>query len=169
MNRNYESGTSDAAVIFTGYEIENTPAKGLKTLFVVGVQPADDLIAIAQVEHCDHIYLGANHSFDSNDISSWEKMASSLLTAGYWVTLDFDVKHTETVVEMGLSEHISFIPVVSCKIPYADQLGYNACVKIDDKDFKASNPGVWVHNLRDLQRRSKFTHWTEYSKDTILK
>lgn len=172
MNRNYDNGTSDAAVIFTGYEIENTPAKGLKTLFVVGIQPADELISIAQVEQCDHIYLGANHSFQAishDDIVSWEKMIDTLLKKGYWVTLDFDIKHSETVLEMLVVGHNKFIPVISCKIPYVSHFGYNACVKIDDKDFKASNPGVWVHSLHDLQDRSKFTHWELYAQDRIIK
>jgi hypothetical protein len=96
-------------------------------------------------------------------------MADALLRAGYWVTLDFDVRYTETVLEMLMVSHNKFIPVISCKIPYASQLGYNACVKIDDKDFQASNPGVWVHSLHDLQKRTKFTHWSEYSQDTIIK
>ena len=42
-------------------------------------------------------------------------------------------------------------------------------LKIDDKDFKATNPGVWSHSLHDLQDRKKFTPWADYKNDTILK
>ena len=40
---------------------------------------------------------------------------------------------------------ISLFSMISVLLPYIDQQwNYNACIKIDDKDFKASNPGVWV-------------------------
>ena len=35
-------------------------------------------------------------------------------------------------------------------VPYAKQWNYNTMIKIDDKDFKATNPGVWCHSLHDL-------------------
>jgi len=54
-------------------------------------------------------------------------------------------------------------------LPYLQQLGYNATIKIDDKDFKATNPGVWCHNLHDLLDRNKFTSWDQYGKDEIIK
>ena len=41
-------------------------------------------------------------------------------------------------------------------------------IKIDDKDFKATNPGVWTHSLHDLKDRSKFTSWDKYKNDEIL-
>jgi hypothetical protein len=42
-------------------------------------------------------------------------------------------------------------------------------LKIDDKDFNATNPGVWTHSLHDLKDRNKFTPWSAYSNDTIIK
>jgi len=39
MKRDYETGTADDIVFFTGVEVEKTPAYGMKTLFVTGVQP----------------------------------------------------------------------------------------------------------------------------------
>jgi hypothetical protein len=53
--------------------------------------------------------------------------------------------------------------------PYLNQLGYNATLKIDDKDFNATNPGVWCHNLQDLLGRDRFTNWDQYGKDEIIK
>lgn len=41
MNRDYADGTSDTVTFFTGTEIEKTPAFGLKTLFVTGLQHID--------------------------------------------------------------------------------------------------------------------------------
>jgi hypothetical protein len=54
-------------------------------------------------------------------------------------------------------------------LPYLNQLGYNATLKIDDKDFAATNPGVWCHNLQDLLGRDRFTDWDQYGKDEIIK
>ena len=39
MKRNYASGVSDTPIFFTGVEVEKTPAYGMKTLFVTGLQP----------------------------------------------------------------------------------------------------------------------------------
>jgi hypothetical protein len=47
-------------------------------------------------------------------------------------------------------------------------LGYNATIKLDDKDFRATNAGVWCHNLHDLQNRSVFTPWSKYTQDEVL-
>jgi hypothetical protein len=41
-------------------------------------------------------------------------------------------------------------------------------LKIDDKDFKATNPGVWSHSLHKLMNRNAFTDWTCYKNDEVL-
>jgi hypothetical protein len=158
---------------FTGTEVEHTPAYGQKTLFVVGLQSATDIKN--HLADCEHIYFGANMSFPSsirtNDSvfwTPWENMIQQCLDAGYWCTLDIDVSQVEGLLESGLCEHNNFIPMISVKIPYIRQLGYNATIKIDDKDFAATNPGVWCHSLHTLQKRSVFTDWSKYTKDTVL-
>ena len=158
---------------FTGTEVEHTPAFGKKTLFVVGLQSATDVQD--QLVDCEHIYFGANMSFPSsirtNDAvfwTPWEQMIQHFLDQGYQCTLDIDVSQVEGLLESGLCEQNNFIPMISVKIPYIRQLGYNATVKIDDKDFAATNPGVWCHSLHNLQKRSVFTDWSKYTKDTIL-
>lgn len=171
MERDYADGIKKDVVFFTGVEVENTPQKGAHTLFVVGVQPADAIDELAQKHVCRHIYLGANQSFDIaayDDATGWERwddMACALLDKGYWVTLDFDIDRWHGVVEMRAMERNQFIPQVSVKLPYAKLANYNTCVKIDDTGFKATNPGVWVHNLHDLMDRSTFTSWDSYGKD----
>ena len=92
----------------------------------------------------------------------------SIIKRRYWVTLDADVSQVEGLLEGGFTEHNRFIPMISVKLPYIDQLGYNACLKIDDKDFDASNPGVWVHRLHDLKEKAVFTDWSKYTTDTII-
>lgn len=171
MQRDYagQKDTVSDSSFFVGTEIEKTPAYGRTTLFVVGLQDTLKIRDYADLHYCDHIYLGANHSFDGNDIQAWEDMAKALLGMGFLVTLDFDVQFVEDVHECNLSEHNRFIPVISVKIPFESLFNYNTCVKIDDKDFNNSNPGVWVHPLHDLKSRDKFTDWSEYSKDKIIR
>ena len=177
MKRNYESGVADSITFFTGIEIEKTPAYGMKTLFVTGVHDAYVIMELAREHKCTHIYFGANQSFpklEVNDAESWrlwEDMIYVCLDADdeFWCTLDLDVAQIEGLLESGLVEKRQFIPQLSVKIPYLQQLGYNATIKIDDKDFKATNPGVWCHNLHDLLDRNKFTSWDEYGKDEIIK
>ena len=170
MNRDYDDGVKDDVVYFTGYEVEHTPVHDEHTLFVVGPQDPAEVIAKAKKEAVEHVYLGANQSFniDGGTSRQWDGLVEELCLAGFWVTLDYDVKYHEFVLESGYNENDKFISMISVKLPYIDQLNYNACIKIDDKDFKASNAGVWVHYARDLQPRDKFTSWEKYENDSPI-
>ena len=175
MKRDYKSGTLDNITFFTGVEIEKSPALGMKTLFVVGVQDPYSVMEMAGENYCEHIYFGANQSFNpngTNDVTiwrPWENMIHVCLEAGFWCTLDFDVRDVEGLLESGLTEKRRFIPQISVKLPYLQQLGYNATIKLDDVDFNATNPGVWCHTLNSLTSRETFTNWDEYGKDEIIK
>jgi hypothetical protein len=162
---------------FIGAEVEQTPAFGANTLFVIGVQPNGDIMHHVQTHpiRIEHIYFGANMSFPNpatNDFhtwNSWEDMICPFLEAGMWCTLDLDVKSVEGLAESRMIEYHHFIPMISVKLPYIKQLGYNATIKLDDRDFAATNPGVWCHSLHALQRRSVFTDWSEYTQDEVIK
>ena len=175
MKRDYTDGVADNITFFTGTEIEKTPAYGMKTLFVVGVHDDQIITTMAQNNDCTHIYFGANQSFKTDGVNDaenwrmWEDMIYVCLEQGYWCTLDLDVREVEGLLESGLVEKQQFIPQISVKLPYLQQLGYNATIKIDDKGFKATNPGVWCHNLHDLLGRDRFTSWGQYGKDEIIK
>jgi hypothetical protein len=162
---------------FVGTEVEHTPAYGMRTLFVVGVQDPTKIHANALAHNCEHIYFGANQSFPSDGTAnwkSWEDMIGTMLRSGlggdhcYMCTLDLDVGIVEDLLDGPLIEYHNFIPMLSVKLPYIKQLGYNATLKLDDKDFRASNPGVWCHNIHNLQDRSVFTDWSQYTKDETL-
>ena len=156
---------------FIGTEVEKSPAYGQRTLFVVGYQPANEILARALNNNCPHIYLGANQSFNpptDKDWVGWNDLITNMLEEDIWITLDFDVSLTESVLECGFTEYDTFIPMISVKLPYMGQLGYNATLKLDDKDFKATNPGVWCHSLHDLQTRKTFTDWSKYTQDEII-
>jgi hypothetical protein len=42
-------------------------------------------------------------------------------------------------------------------------------IKIDDRGFKETNPGVWSHSLHSLMDRKCFTDWQQYTNDEIIK
>jgi hypothetical protein len=180
MKRDYTSGTAEAVTFFVGDEIERTPAYGMKTLFVVGVHEPQDILDLLRTKLAysvvTHIYFGANQSFNpagTNDTATWRKpwedMIYVLLENDYWCTLDLDVRDVEGLLESGLTEKRRFIPQISVKLPYLQQLGYNATIKLDDVDFNATNPGVWCHKLNTLLDENKFTNWDQYGKDEIIK
>ena len=125
-------------------------------------------------KHDSELYFGANQSFpklktdDQKNWERWESMIKELLKKGYKCTLDLDVSCVEGLSQRGLCEYHNFIPMISVKLPYLQQLGYNATIKLDDVDFAKSNPGVWCHSLHNLMDRSVFTDWSKYSKDETL-
>ena len=171
MKREYENGIKDNVEFFTGVEVEKTPAHGMKTLFVVGIKFSIDVMDKARENDCKHIYLGANQSFNpTNDDQKedWDDMLMPLLEEGWLVTLDYDVKYHEHIVNFDYNRFENFISQISVKMPKIDNLNENACVKIDDNDFKFSNKGVWIHNVKDLKLDANFTDWKEYSKDEPL-
>ena len=168
----------DAVRFFIGEEVEHTPAFGMRTLFVVGIQDTAEIHANALAYKCDHIYFGANQSFPSDGTAnwkSWEHMIGMMLRSGlgsthrYMCTLDLDVARAEELLDGPLVEYHNFIPMLSVKLPYIRQFPYGTTLKLDDKDFAATNAGVWCHNLHDLQTRRVFTDWSKYTKDEVLK
>ena len=171
MKRDYTDGVADDVIFFIGNEVEHTPAYGLRTLFVTGVQPVD---AIAlNLQGCEHIFFGANHSFnpsfnDYDGWKAWEDMIEFFLKKDYLCSLDIPLTAVEEFHDGGLNEHLNFIPQIRVPIPYVKLWNYNTMLKIDDKDFKATNPGVWSHSLHTLMDRSKFTDWNQYKQDKAL-
>ena len=176
MKRDYTDGVSEAVNFFIGNEVEHTPAFGMRTLFVTGVHNEQVIEHLLTEEDASikHIFFGANHSFNPtyNDYEgwkSWEDMITYFLDKGYLCSLDIPLSAVEEFNDGGLNDYDNFIPQIRVPIPYIKLWNYNTMLKIDDKDFKATNPGVWSHNLHDLKDRKKFTPWADYKNDIILK
>ena len=171
----------ELATFFIGTEVEHTPAYGKKTLFVVGIQDYHRILEIildskSHPEPIEHVYFGANMSFpnlaanNGAEWAKWENMIFNVMEqADIMCTLDVNVSCVEGLAESGLCENHNFVPMISVKVPYAQQLGYNATIKLDDRDFRATNPGVWCHSLHQLQSRRTFTDWSKYTKDEVIK
>ena len=180
MKRTYNTGVAESITFFTGLEIEHTPAFGMRTLFVTGVQPTDAIDSILSNEnsfldtdkHIKHIFFGANHSFNPTgyeEHKAWEDMITYFLEKCYWCSLDIPLNQVEEFNDGGLNDFNMFIPQIRVPITYTKLWNYNTMIKIDDKDFNATNPGVWTHSLHTLMDRSKFTSWDQYSKDEVIK
>lgn len=177
MNRQGHEDTN----FFVGTEVEASPVAGHRTLFVVGLQTNRDIdwnrgqIDSKARNPITHMYFGANQSFpklavnDAVQWERWENMIRPWLDRGYWCTLDLDVSAVEGLCEGSLCEQAQFVPMISVKLPGIKLLGYNTTIKLDDRDFKATNPGVWCHSLHDLLDRKTFTSWDQYTKDEVIK
>lgn len=174
MKRDYVDGNIDDAQFFIGKEVEFTPAYDMDTLFVVGVHSIDVIeqkIAVATYE-TTHIFFGANHSYNpygSEQHQAWEAMITHFLDKNYLCSLDIPFNQVEEFNESGLCEYNNFIPQIRIPIPYTKLWNYNTMIKIDDRDFNATNPGVWCHRLDQLMNFKKFTPWNKYKNDKILK
>jgi hypothetical protein len=156
----------DHVNFFTGTEVEKTPAFGKRTLFVVGVQSVDSIAL--NLQGCEHIFFGANHSFDPRDNldwARWEGMIGYFLERGYLCSLDIPITAVAEFNDSGLCEYRNFVPQIRISIPYVKLWNYNTMIKIDDSDFDATNPGVWTHSLHSLMSRRTFTDWDQYNKD----
>ena len=91
------------------------------------------------------------------------------LEKGYKCSLDIPLNAAEDFLESTCVESNNFIPQIRVTIPYIEQWNYNTMLKIDDKGFDKSNPGIWTHSLHDLMDRKKFTDWKDYGLDKVLK
>jgi len=161
----------EAVKFFYGTEVEHTPAYGKQTLFVVGVQPVEDIEKA--YKDCEHIFFGANHSYDPpkdsiEEYGEWEYMIKYFLKQGILCTLDVPYSQLEEIHDDGYDEYNNFIAQLRISIPYVNLYNYNTMVKIDDNDFDATNPGVWTHSLHKLMDRTVFTPWSDYSKDEVV-
>ncbi len=174
MNRNYSDGVKEDIVFFVGKEVEHTPAYGMDTLFVVGIQSVDEIAGnLANSKNpIRHIFFGANHSFHPTtyqEWKDWEDMILSFIQRDYLCSLDIPIQCVEEFHDSGLCEYNNFIPQIRVPLPYINLWNYNTMIKIDDRGFKETNPGVWSHSLHSLMDRKCFTDWQQYTNDEIIK
>jgi len=168
---------------FVGPEIEQTPAFNKKTLFVVGLQDTKQVEKLAREHKTPHIFLSANRSFDSVELkngvymvndtlaSDWEKQIHYLLDQGFMVSLDYPAhKHADVlkILNAGIWQSRNFVPVLSVAIPKVNTSSVNLTIKIDDVNFRATNPGVWCMNHHEITDSNRFTAWEEYGDDFVL-
>ena len=89
MDRDYKTGKSDSVGVFSGLEVEHTPAFGKQTLFLARNDLYYDQIEeMAKKVEAEAIYFGANRTFMHNHATQINQMIR-LLRKGYYVTIDY--------------------------------------------------------------------------------
>jgi hypothetical protein len=173
MKRDYDTGVKDNVEFFVGTEVEKTPAYGMKTLFVTGIHSHISIKQHIANEQVEHVFFGANHSYNPQKVEEfqeWEDMMLPLIKEGHLCSLDIpSTINMEWFLDCAMIEHDNFIPQIRVVVPYIEQWNYNTMIKIDDRGFRETNPGVWCHSLHNLMDRDKFTDWSKYGLDTVLK
>ena len=166
MDRDYKTGKSDSVGVFSGLEIEHTPAYGKQTLFLARNDLYfDQILALAEKVKAEAIYFGANRTFMHN-IANTPHLIRRLMRRGYWCTIDYQhCVHNEVKERFSdIWNEEKFIPF--CSIIFPDsETDDNLCIKVDDTDFNKTNPGVWTMTMDHFKQSSGFTSWKEYTQD----
>jgi len=160
----------DKRKFYVGPMVEHSPAYSKRTLFVVGKQDLNRIVDLARENKVTHILLGADHSFEfdpTDNTHYWDLTVQSLLTRGFWVTLDYPAHHHVSVLKM-LSNTVwtsrMFVPLLSITIPKIQTSNINLSVKIDDIEPR-TNPGKWCMHYHEVTDSNRFTDWIEYGNE----
>ena len=166
MLRQYETGTTDTVKVFSGLEVEHTPAFGKQTLFLATNELTFDQIQELAVKvNAEAIYYGANRTFMHN-IGTQVAQMMKFLDMGYYVTIDYQYNlHNEVKKRFSsVWNREKFIPFCSVIFENSEE-DNNLCIKVDDIDFNKTNPGVWTMSMNHFKQTSGFTSWNNYKKD----
>ncbi len=157
---------------FIGIEVENTKAKGLKTLFLAGAYSTQEAIVAAMGHDAEQIYLAANQSYLCRDDHDWAAAIIGLLNSwkGRFVTIDVPFEFRDQF----LNELSGFcfdqkrlIVQYSLHVRDVSQDLPNTYLKLDDRIEDVTNPGVWVWPWAEMLDVTKpnFTSWQAYKED----
>ncbi len=166
MKRIYSTGTKKDVTVFSGIEVEHTPAYGKQTLFLARNDLTFDQIQeCAVMANAEAIYYGANRSYIHGHYMQVPQIMK-FLEHGYYVTVDYPFELHQMVGQKFalIWKHEKFIPFCSIIMPDSEE-DSSLCFKIDDIDFNKTNPGVWTMNMKDFKDKAGFTKWDEYIKD----
>jgi hypothetical protein len=166
MKRTYSTGTKKDVTVFSGLEIEHTPAYGLQTLFIARNDLTFDQIQeLAVLSNAEAIYYGANRSYVHGHYMQVPQIMK-FLEHGYYVTVDYPFELHQMVGQKFalIWKHEKFIPFCSIIMPDSEE-DSSLCFKIDDIEFNKTNPGVWTMSMKDFKDKAGFTKWDEYIKD----
>ena len=166
MLRDYKTGTTDNVKVFSGLEVEHTPAFGKQTLFLATNELTfDEIHDLAVKANAEAIYYGANRTYMHNHAMQLAQV-HQLLDRGYWVTVDYPYELHRLVAKKFSTcwRKDRFIPFCSIIFPHTEE-DNNLCFKVDDEDFNKTNKGVWTMSMDDFKDNAGFTKWDQYKKD----
>jgi len=134
-----------------------------RVLLVEGVAPFSAVLEEANSAECDSVRFGVNKTFTPEshaEYEEWDAMIKGVLrNSTLAVSLEFDVRYAEDVLEFGWDENHRFTSIISVCLPYLRQFGVNTRVRIDDTAVQKTNPGIWTHYLHDLTHPRDMTDW----------
>ena len=166
MQRDYATGYKDDVNVFSGLEIEHTPAYGKQTLFLARNDLTfDQIISLAVASDAEAVYFGANRSYMHSHAMQLAQI-HQLLDRGFWVTVDYPYELHRLVSKKFATcwTHEKFIPFCSIIFPYTED-DKQLCFKVDDEDFNKTNTGVWSMSMADFKSKAGYTKWEEYKQD----
>lgn len=166
MLRDYKTGVKEDVKVFSGKEIEHTPAYGLQTLFLARNDLTYEQVKDLCVEvNAEAVYYGANRTF-LNNIANQPLQINRLLNDGYYVTIDYQYKLHDEVKKRysAVWQHEKFIPFCSIIFENSEE-DTKMCFKIDDVDFNKTNKGVWAMSMEDFKSKAGYTQWEQYKQD----
>ena len=166
MDRDYKTGKSETVGVFSGLEVEHTPALGKQTLFLARNDLTfDQIISLAVASDAEAIYYGANRTYMHSHAMQLAQI-HQLLDRGYWVTVDYPYELHRLVSKKFATcwTNEKFIPFCSIIFPYTED-DKQLCFKVDDEDFNKTNTGVWSMSMEDFKSKAGYTKWEEYKKD----
>ena len=166
MQRDYATGYKDDVNVFSGLEIEHTPAYGKQTLFLARNDLTfDQIISLAVASDAEAVYFVANRSYMHSHAMQLAQI-HQLLDRGYWVTVDYPYELHRLVSKKFATcwTHEKFIPFCSIIFPYTED-DKQLCFKVDDEDFNKTNTGVWSMSMADFKSKAGYTKWEEYKQD----
>ena len=166
MERDYKTGVKDNIKVFSGVEIEHTPAYGKQTLFLARNDLTFDQIQeLAVLSNAEAIYYGANRSYIHSHFQQVLQVIK-FIEHGYYVTVDYPFElHQLVSQKYALTwKHEKFIPFCSIIMSNSEE-DTSLCFKIDDIDFNKTNPGVWTMSMKDFKEKAGYTKWDDYKRD----
>ena len=166
MDRDYKTGTSKSVGVFSGLEIEHTPALGLQTVFLARNDLTyDQILELCKWSNAKAVYFGANRCYVHGYMGQVAQI-EKLIADGYYVTVDYPHSIHAEVKEKHktLWNNPLFIPFCSIIFPHSED-DEQLHIKVDDVDFKATGPGVWTMSMNNFKQSSGFTSWDEYKQD----
>ncbi len=131
MLRSYKTGVKKDVTIFSGIEIEHTPAYGKQTLFL-----ARNDLTFDQIQECavmcgaEAIYYGANRSYIHGHYMQVPQIMK-FLEHNYYVTVDYPFELHQMVSQKFalVWKHKKFIPFCSVIMPDSEE-DSSLCFKI---------------------------------------
>ena len=96
MDRDYKTGKSDSVGVFSGLEVEHTPALGKQTLFLARNDLTfEEIKQLAQKVNAEAVYYGANRSYMHNHGMQLAQM-KRLIDDGYYAVSYTHLRAHET-------------------------------------------------------------------------